>query len=194
VAIGQSRARRRNRDEAVRFDHMAGSRPGVTTSRAESWPGQVLVKVKAAGITPVSKIREGMLHDLFLFPPTFPSGRAPPGGDRRGPGDPGTTGFAGVRFAPGTDIAGWTHPVKPTPSTPSVGRQVWSEARGSPLGGRRRHPMVAGFHRVGGGRPAGRQARLVFVFLGRGGRGRSIVRATRRSNRWPTVNRLAQPG
>jgi NADPH:quinone reductase-like Zn-dependent oxidoreductase len=40
----------------------------------EAGPGQVLIRVKAAGINPgEAKIREGLLHDLF--PATFPSGQ-----------------------------------------------------------------------------------------------------------------------
>jgi NADPH:quinone reductase-like Zn-dependent oxidoreductase len=64
-------------------------------------PGQVLIRVKAAGINPGEvKIREGTLHGIF--PATFPSGQ---GSD-----------FAGVveslgpdvtTFAPGDEVIGW---------------------------------------------------------------------------------------
>jgi NADPH:quinone reductase-like Zn-dependent oxidoreductase len=64
-------------------------------------PGQVLIRVKAAGINPgEAKIREGALHELW--PASFPSGQ---GSD-----------FAGVveslgpdvtTFAPGDEVIGW---------------------------------------------------------------------------------------
>jgi len=94
--------------KAVRFDQYGGIDVLAVTDvpRPEPGPGQVLVKVKAAGINPgEAKIREGMLH--ALFPATFPSGE---GTDLAGiveAGDPGTTGFAGVSFAPGTEVIGW---------------------------------------------------------------------------------------
>jgi NADPH:quinone reductase-like Zn-dependent oxidoreductase len=94
--------------KAVRFDQYGGIEVLAVTDvpRPEPGPGQVLVKVTAAGINPgEAKIREGMLHDLF--PATFPSGE---GTDLAGiveAGDPGTTGFAGVSFAPGTEVIGW---------------------------------------------------------------------------------------
>jgi NADPH:quinone reductase-like Zn-dependent oxidoreductase len=59
----------------------------------EAGPGQVLIRVKAAGINPgEAKIREGALHELF--PATFPSGQ---GSD-----------FAGVveRLGPGVTAVG----------------------------------------------------------------------------------------
>ena len=94
--------------KAVRFDQYGGIDVLAVTDvpRPEPGPGQVLVKVKAASINPgEAKIREGMLH--ALFPATFPSGE---GTDLAGiveAGDPGTTGFAGVSFAPGTEVIGW---------------------------------------------------------------------------------------
>jgi NADPH:quinone reductase-like Zn-dependent oxidoreductase len=67
----------------------------------EPGPGQVLVRVKAAGINPgEAKIREGALHELW--PATFPSGQ---GSDFAGAvvvrGPDVTT------FAPGDEVIGW---------------------------------------------------------------------------------------
>jgi NADPH:quinone reductase-like Zn-dependent oxidoreductase len=67
----------------------------------EPGPGQVLVRVKAAGINPgEAKIREGELHERW--PATFPSGQ---GSDFAGVVDklgPGVT-----TFAPGDEVIGW---------------------------------------------------------------------------------------
>jgi NADPH:quinone reductase-like Zn-dependent oxidoreductase len=67
----------------------------------EPGPGQVLIKVKAAGINPgEAKIRDGSLH--ALWPATFPSGQ---GSDFAGVVDklgPGVT-----TVAPGDDVIGW---------------------------------------------------------------------------------------
>ncbi|HEY6495325.1 MAG TPA: NADP-dependent oxidoreductase [Trebonia sp.] len=67
----------------------------------EPGPGQVLIRVKAAGINPgEAKIREGALHERW--PATFPSGQ---GSDFAGVVDqlgPGVT-----AFAPGDDVIGW---------------------------------------------------------------------------------------
>jgi NADPH:quinone reductase-like Zn-dependent oxidoreductase len=69
-------------------------------------PGQVLVRVKAAGINPgEAKIREGLLRERW--PATFPSGQ---GSDLAGiveASGAGAAGFAGVTFAPGTEVIGW---------------------------------------------------------------------------------------
>jgi NADPH:quinone reductase-like Zn-dependent oxidoreductase len=94
--------------KAVRFDQYGGIDVLAVTDvpRPEPGPGQVLVKVKAAGINPgEAKIREGMLHDRY--PATFPSGE---GTDLAGiveACDPGATGLAGVSFAPGAEVIGW---------------------------------------------------------------------------------------
>ncbi len=61
---------------AVRFDHYGGLE--VLEVREVERPvpaaGQVLVRVKAAGINPgEASIREGLLHEHF--PATFPSGQ-----------------------------------------------------------------------------------------------------------------------
>lgn len=64
-------------------------------------PGQVLVRVKAAGINPgEAKIREGLLHSMF--PATFPSGE---GSDLAGVVDQIGPGAAGV--AVGDEVIGW---------------------------------------------------------------------------------------
>jgi len=67
----------------------------------EPGSGQVLIKVKAAGINPgEAKIRDGLLHELW--PATFPSGQ---GSDFAGVVDklgPGVT-----TVAPGDDVIGW---------------------------------------------------------------------------------------
>jgi NADPH:quinone reductase-like Zn-dependent oxidoreductase len=62
--------------KAVRFDEYGGVDvlKVVDVPTPEPGPGQVLVKVKAAGINPgEAKIREGLLHDRW--PATFPSGQ-----------------------------------------------------------------------------------------------------------------------
>ena len=62
--------------KAVRFDQYGGVEvlKVVDVPRPTPGPGQVLVRVKAAGINPgEAKIREGMLHERW--PATFPSGQ-----------------------------------------------------------------------------------------------------------------------
>ncbi len=67
----------------------------------EPGPGQVLVRVKAAGINPgEAKIREGGLHDLW--PAKFPSGQ---GSDFAGVVD--TPGPGVTTVAPGDEVIGW---------------------------------------------------------------------------------------
>ena len=64
-------------------------------------PGEVLVRVKAAGINPgEAKIREGALHDRF--PATFPSGQ---GSDFAGVVEQADAGVTGV--SPGDEVIGW---------------------------------------------------------------------------------------
>jgi NADPH:quinone reductase-like Zn-dependent oxidoreductase len=61
--------------KAVRFDQYGGVDvlQVVDVARPDPGSGEVLVRVRAAGINPgEAKIREGMLHSLF--PATFPSG------------------------------------------------------------------------------------------------------------------------
>ena len=90
--------------KAVRFDDYGGVHVlnVVEVPMPEPGPGQVLVRVKAAGINPgEAKIREGLLH--ARWPATFPSGQ---GSDLAGivarPG-PGVTGFAA-----GDEVIGFT--------------------------------------------------------------------------------------
>jgi NADPH:quinone reductase-like Zn-dependent oxidoreductase len=64
-------------------------------------PGQVLIRVKAAGINPgEAKIREGALHELW--PATFPSGQ---GSDFAGVVD--SLGPDVTTVAPGDEVIGW---------------------------------------------------------------------------------------
>lgn len=64
-------------------------------------PGQVLIRVKAAGINPgEAKIREGALH--ALWPASFPSGQ---GSDFAGVVD--SLGPDVTTFAPGDEVIGW---------------------------------------------------------------------------------------
>jgi NADPH:quinone reductase-like Zn-dependent oxidoreductase len=82
--------------KAVRFDHYGGPDvlEVVEVDRPVPGPGQVLVRVKAAGINlGEAKIREGLMHEVF--PATFPSGQ---GSD-----------LAGVIEDVGTDIDGFEH-------------------------------------------------------------------------------------
>jgi NADPH:quinone reductase-like Zn-dependent oxidoreductase len=79
---------------AVRFDHYGGIDvlEVVDVPAPVPGPGQVLVRVKAAGINPgEAKIREGLLHELW--PATFPSGQ---GSD-----------LAGVVDQLGDGVEGW---------------------------------------------------------------------------------------
>jgi NADPH:quinone reductase-like Zn-dependent oxidoreductase len=90
---------------AVRFDEYGGvdvlyvgdvdpPRPG---------PGQLLVRVKAAGINPgEAKIRRGMMHERF--PATFPSGQ---GSDLAGVVEQVGEGASG--FSVGDEVLGFTH-------------------------------------------------------------------------------------
>jgi NADPH:quinone reductase-like Zn-dependent oxidoreductase len=90
--------------KAVRFEEYGGVDvlSVVEVPMPEPGPGQVLVRVKAAGINPgEAKIRDGLLH--ARWPATFPSGQ---GSDLAGivarPG-PGVTGFAA-----GDEVIGFT--------------------------------------------------------------------------------------
>jgi NADPH:quinone reductase-like Zn-dependent oxidoreductase len=80
---------------AVRFDHYGGVDVlnVVEVERPSPGPGEVLVRVKAAGINPgEASIREGMLHERW--PATFPSGE---GSD-----------LAGVIEELGEGVEGWS--------------------------------------------------------------------------------------
>jgi len=90
---------------AVQFDHYGGVEVlnVVEVPRPTPGPGEVLVRVKAAGINPgESKIREGMLHDRW--PATFPSGQ---GSDLAGVVD--ELGDRVERVAVGDEVIGFTH-------------------------------------------------------------------------------------
>ncbi|MFI5955755.1 NADP-dependent oxidoreductase [Cryptosporangium sp. NPDC051539] len=89
--------------KAVRFDAYGG--PEVLylaeVERPEPGPGQVLVRVEAAGINPgEGKIRAGLLHDRY--PATFPSGQ---GSDLAGVVE--ATG-PNSGFSPGDEVLGFT--------------------------------------------------------------------------------------
>jgi NADPH:quinone reductase-like Zn-dependent oxidoreductase len=90
---------------AVRFDDYGGIDvlKVVDVEAPEPGPGQLLVRVKAAGINPgEAKIREGMLHDRW--PATFPSGQ---GSDLAGIVE--RVGNGVDRFAAGDEVIGFTH-------------------------------------------------------------------------------------
>src|SRR5689334_2407554 len=91
--------------KAVRFEEYGGVDvlDVVDVPRPVPGPGQVLVRVKAAGINPgEAKIREGLMH--ARWPATFPSGQ---GSDLAGTvtqAGPGVTGFAA-----GDEVIGYTN-------------------------------------------------------------------------------------
>jgi NADPH:quinone reductase-like Zn-dependent oxidoreductase len=75
----------------------------VEVERPLPGPGQVLVRVKAAGINPgEAAIRQGLLHDVW--PATFPSGQ---GSDLAGVVEQVGDGVEG--FATGDEVIGFTH-------------------------------------------------------------------------------------
>jgi NADPH:quinone reductase-like Zn-dependent oxidoreductase len=90
--------------KAVRFNQYGGTEvlDVVDVPQPVPGPGQVLVRVRAAGINPgEAKIRDGLLHSQF--PATFPSGE---GSDFAGivaEAGPGVTGFAA-----GDEVIGWS--------------------------------------------------------------------------------------
>lgn len=90
---------------AVRFDQYGGIDvlDVVEVPAPVPGPGQLLVRVRAAGINPgESKIREGLLHDRW--PATFPSGQ---GSDLAGVVEQAGDGAGG--FAVGDEVLGFTH-------------------------------------------------------------------------------------
>lgn len=90
--------------KAVRFDEYGGIGvlKVVEVPRPVPGPGQVLVRVKAAGINPgEAKIREGLLH--ARWPATFPSGEGTDLAGIVGDTGPGVTGFAA-----GDEVIGYT--------------------------------------------------------------------------------------
>jgi NADPH:quinone reductase-like Zn-dependent oxidoreductase len=88
----------------VRFDHYGGPDvlEVVEVDRPVPGPGQVLVRVKAAGINlGEAKIREGLMH--AVFPATFPSGQ---GSDLAGVIE--SVGSEVNGFAPADEVMGFT--------------------------------------------------------------------------------------
>jgi NADPH:quinone reductase-like Zn-dependent oxidoreductase len=89
---------------AVRFDEYGGVDvlKVVDVATPVPGPGQLLIRVKAAGINPgEAKIREGLLHERF--PATFPSGQ---GSDLAGVVE--EAGDGGDGFEPGDEVIGFT--------------------------------------------------------------------------------------
>ena len=90
--------------QAVRFDEYGGVDVlrVVDVDRPVPGPGQVLVRVKAAGINPgEAKIRDGLLAQRW--PSTFPSGQ---GSDLAG--IVAELGQGVTAFAVGDEVIGWT--------------------------------------------------------------------------------------
>jgi NADPH:quinone reductase-like Zn-dependent oxidoreductase len=90
---------------AVRFDRYGGIDvlDVVDVPAPAPGPGQLLVRVKAAGINPgEAKIREGLLHDRW--PATFPSGQ---GSDLAGTVEQVGDGVQG--WSVGDEVIGFTH-------------------------------------------------------------------------------------
>ncbi len=91
--------------QAVRFDEYGGVDVlnVVEVDRPRPGPGQVLVRVRAAGINPgEATIREGLLHERW--PATFPSGQ---GSDLAGVVEELGDGVEGL--AAGDEVIGFTH-------------------------------------------------------------------------------------
>src|ERR1700736_809982 len=89
---------------AVRFERYGGPEvlEVVEVEDPRPGPGQVLVRVKAAGINPgEAAIRNGQLHERW--PATFPSGE---GSDLAGVVEEAAEGAGG--WAPGAEVIGWT--------------------------------------------------------------------------------------
>ncbi len=89
---------------AVRFDRYGDVDvlDVVDVDEPQPGPGQLLVRVRAAGINPgEAKIRQGALHERF--PATFPSGQ---GSDLAGVVE--RVGDAVSQFAPGDEVIGFT--------------------------------------------------------------------------------------
>jgi NADPH:quinone reductase-like Zn-dependent oxidoreductase len=126
--------------KAVRFDEYGP----VDVLRAEDVPqpvpepGQVLVRVKAAGINPgEAKIRDGLLHSRW--PATFPSGQ---GSDLAGIVQQAGPGVTGVSV--GDEVIGWVdtrssqaeYAVVQAPNqTPRPGNVPWEVAGALPVAG-----------------------------------------------------------
>jgi NADPH:quinone reductase-like Zn-dependent oxidoreductase len=126
--------------KAVRFDEYGGVDVLTVADVPQPEPGagQVLVKVKAAGINPgEAKIRDGLLHDRF--PATFPSGE---GSDLAGVVERVGDGVTGV--AVGDEVIGWVDTrssqaeyavVEASNLTPRPAGVPWEVAGGLPIAG-----------------------------------------------------------
>jgi len=126
--------------KAVRFDGYGGADVLTVAEvpRPEPGPGQVLVKVRAAGINPgEAKIRDGLLHDLW--PATFPSGQ---GSDLAGVVERAGEDVTGV--AVGDEVIGWVDTrssqaeyavVEAANLTPRPAGVPWEVAGGLPVAG-----------------------------------------------------------
>jgi len=126
--------------KAVRFDEYGP----VDVLKAEDVPqpapeaGQVLVRVKAAGINPgEAKIRDGLLHSRW--PATFPSGE---GSDLAGIVEQAGPGVTGV--SAGDEVIGWVDTrssqaeyavVQASNLTPKPGNVPWEVAGALPVAG-----------------------------------------------------------
>lgn len=90
---------------AVRFDEYGGVDVlhVVDVEPPRPGPGQLVVRLKAAGINPgEAKVRAGMMHERF--PATFPSGE---GSDLAGVVEDVGEGVSGI--SPGDEVLGYTH-------------------------------------------------------------------------------------
>lgn len=126
--------------KAVRFDRYGpvDVLDVAEVPRPVPGPGQVLVKVKAAGINPgEAKIRDGLLHSMFAA--TFPSGE---GSDLAGVVDQIGPDVAGV--AVGDEVIGWVDTrsshaeyaaVEAANLTPKPAGVSWQVAGGLPVAG-----------------------------------------------------------
>jgi NADPH:quinone reductase-like Zn-dependent oxidoreductase len=126
--------------KAVRFDEYGP----VDVLKAEDVPqpvpeaGQVLIRVKAAGINPgEAKIRDGLLHSRW--PATFPSGQ---GSDLAGIVEQTGPGVTGVSV--GDEVIGWVDTrssqaeyavVQASDQTPKPGNVPWEVAGALPVAG-----------------------------------------------------------
>jgi NADPH:quinone reductase-like Zn-dependent oxidoreductase len=126
--------------KAVRFDEYGADDvlKVADVPVPESGPGQVLVRVKAAGINPgEAKIRDGLLH--AMFPATFPSGE---GSDLAGIVERLSPDVTGV--AAGDEVIGWVDTrssqaeyavVEAANLTPKPANVPWEVAGALPVAG-----------------------------------------------------------
>jgi NADPH:quinone reductase-like Zn-dependent oxidoreductase len=132
---------------AVRFDQYGGIDVlnVVDVERPSPGPGQLLVKVKAAGINPgEAKIRDGSLHERW--PATFPSGQ---GSDLAGIVE--EVGEQANGFAAGDEVIGFTHNrasqaeyvvIDADDATPRPANVSWEAAGGLFVAGATAYAMV----------------------------------------------------